>query len=159
MTFTKRILKSYKRKSSGCERYIRQPELLQIGGYEVKFVLFEFKSAGIEAVICTFWAMRSRWLPRSMMWPWSSTMMTSEFWTVDRRCAMTNTVRPFIKASMPDCTMASVRVSMEDVASSRIMTGGSATAARAMEMSWRWPCERPLRRRKERCHSPAAAYE
>ena len=57
---------------------------------------------------------------------------------------MTNTVRPFIKASMPDCTMASVRVSMEDVASSRIMTGGSATAARAMEMSWRWPCERPL---------------
>ena len=27
---------------------------------------------------------------------------------------------------------------------SRIMTGGSATAARAMEMSWRWPCERPL---------------
>ena len=86
-----------------------------------------------------FCAMRSRWLPRSMMWPWSSTMMTSEFWTVDRRCAMTNTVRPFIKASMPDCTMASVRVSMEDVASSRIMTGGSATAARAMEMSWRWP--------------------
>ena len=53
MTFTKRILKSYKRKSSGCERYIRQPELLQIGGYEVKFVLFESKSAGIEAVICT----------------------------------------------------------------------------------------------------------
>lgn len=53
MTFTKRILKSYKRKSSGCERYIRQPELLQIGGYEVKFVLFEFKSAGVEAIICT----------------------------------------------------------------------------------------------------------
>ena len=38
--------------------------------------------------------------------------------------------------------MASVRVSMElEVASSRIIAGGSATAARAMEMSWRWPCE------------------
>ena len=37
--------------------------------------------------------------------------------------------------------MASVRVSMELVASSRIIAGGSATAARAMEMSWRWPCE------------------
>ena len=33
---------------------------------------------------------------------------------------------------MPACTMASVRVSMEEVASSRIITGGSATAARAM---------------------------
>ena len=38
--------------------------------------------------------------------------------------------------------MASVRVSMELVASSRIITGGSATAARAMAISWRWPCER-----------------
>ena len=36
---------------------------------------------------------------------------------------MTNTVRPFISASMPRCTSASVRVSMELVASSRIMTG------------------------------------
>ena len=35
---------------------------------------------------------------------------------------------------MPLCTSASVRVSMEEVASSRISTGGSATAARAMEM-------------------------
>ena len=63
--------------------------------------------------------------------------MTSEFLTVDRRCAMTNTVRPSISLSMPRWTMASVRVSMDEVASSRIMTGGSATAARAMEMSWR----------------------
>ena len=57
---------------------------------------------------------------------------------------MTNTVRPFISASMPFCTRASVRVSMEEVASSRIITGGLATAARAMEMSCRWPCESPL---------------
>ena len=42
-------------------------------------------------------------------------------------------------ANTSGCTMASVRVSMEDVASSRIITGGSATAARAMEMSCRCP--------------------
>ena len=41
---------------------------------------------------------------------------------------MTNTVLPSIKASIPRWTMASVRVSMEEVASSRIITGGSATA-------------------------------
>ena len=52
---------------------------------------------------------------------------------------MTNTVRPYIRASMPCWTMASVRVSMEEVASSRIITGGSATAARAMDSSCRWP--------------------
>ena len=55
---------------------------------------------------------------------------------------MTNTVRPAIRRSMPSCTMRSVRVSMELVASSRISTGGSATAARAMASSCRWPCER-----------------
>ena len=43
---------------------------------------------------------------------------------------------------MPRWTMASVRVSIELVASSSTITGGSATAARAMESSWRWPCER-----------------
>ena len=55
---------------------------------------------------------------------------------------MTKAVRPFIRASMPSCTSASVRVSMEEVASSRIMTGGSATAARAMAISCRWPWDR-----------------
>lgn len=54
------------------------------------------------------------------------------------------TVRPYIKASMPCWTMASVRVSIDEVASSKIMTGGSATAARAMEISWHWPWERLL---------------
>ena len=43
---------------------------------------------------------------------------------------------------MPSCTSFSVRVSMEEVASSRISTGGSATAARAMASSCRWPWER-----------------
>ena len=68
--------------------------------------------------------------------------MASAFCTVLSLCAITNTVRPFISASMPFCTWASVRVSMELVASSRIITGGSATAARAMEISCLCPCER-----------------
>lgn len=68
--------------------------------------------------------------------------MASELRTVDRRWAMTNTVLPFMRLSMPAWTRASVRVSMELVASSRIMTGGSATAARAIDSSCAWPCER-----------------
>ena len=68
--------------------------------------------------------------------------MASELRTVDRRWAMTNTVRPFMRLSMPAWTRASVRVSMELVASSRIMTGGSATAARAIDSSCACPCER-----------------
>ena len=43
------------------------------------------------------------------------------------------------RPSMPFSISASVRVSMLDVASSKISTGGSATAARAMASSWRWP--------------------
>ena len=42
---------------------------------------------------------------------------------------------------MPFWTMASVRVSMLEVASSRISTGGSAMAARAMARSCRCPWE------------------
>ena len=45
------------------------------------------------------------------------------------------TVLPSIRLSMPFSMRASVLVSMEDVASSRIRTGGSATAALAMARS------------------------
>ena len=51
-------------------------------------------------------------------------------------------VRPSISRSIPFSIRASVRVSMELVASSRISTGGSATAARAMASSCRWPWDR-----------------
>ena len=47
-----------------------------------------------------------------------------------------------IRVSMPRLIRASVRVSMEEVASSSTITGGSATAARAMASSWRWPWDR-----------------
>ena len=74
-----------------------------------------------------------------MIRPFSSTMMQSEFLTVESLCAMTKVVRPFISESMPFCTSRSVRVSMEEVASSRMSTGGSAMAVLAMERSWRSP--------------------
>ena len=67
--------------------------------------------------------------------PWSRTMTTLAFWMVESRWAMTKTVRPSMSASMPRWTRASVRVSMDEVASSRIITGGLLTAARAMERS------------------------
>ena len=70
---------------------------------------------------------------------WILSLIHISLRTVESRCAMTNTVRPAIRASIPRCTMASVRVSMELVASSIIMTGGSATAARAIASSCRWP--------------------
>ena len=61
--------------------------------------------------------------------------MQSELRMVESRWAITKVVRPAISRSIPCCTSASVRVSMEEVASSRISTGGSATAARAMAKS------------------------
>ena len=69
-------------------------------------------------------------------------MMALALRTVDSRWAMTKTVRPSISWSIPFSIRASVRVSMELVASSRISTGGSATAARAMASSCRWPWDR-----------------
>lgn len=67
-----------------------------------------------------------------MIRPCSSTIMQSEFRTVERRCAITKVVLPFIRRSIPCCTNVSVLVSIEEVASSKINTGGSATAALAI---------------------------
>ena len=61
---------------------------------------------------------------------------------VERRWAMTKTVLPSISLSIPFWMSASVLVSIEEVASSNIITGGSETAARAMDKSCRCPCER-----------------
>ena len=63
--------------------------------------------------------------------------MALAFLTVESLWAMTNTVRPAMSASMPRSMSASVRVSTELVASSRMSTGGLATAARAMASSCR----------------------
>ena len=67
------------------------------------------------------------------------TMIQSLLRTVESLWAITKVVLPSISLSIPSCTSFSVRVSMELVASSRIRTGGSATAARAMERSCLWP--------------------
>ena len=85
--------------------------------------------------IFPFASISSSCVPLSIIRPCSITMIQSEFLTVDRRWAITNVVRPFIRASIPACTSFSVRVSIDDVASSRIRAGGSATAARAMASS------------------------
>ena len=77
-----------------------------------------------------------------MIRPCSRTMIQSEFRTVDSLWAMTNDVLPFISLSMPSCTIRSVRESMDEVASSRIRTGGSAIAALAIASSCLWPCDR-----------------
>ena len=49
-------------------------------------------------------------MPRSMILPWSSTMITSEFLTVESRCAITKTVLPSMSLSIPACTIRSVWV-------------------------------------------------
>ena len=48
---------------------------------------------------------------------------------VDNLCAITKVVLPCISLSIPSCTIFSVLVSIEDVASSSIIAGGLATAA------------------------------
>ena len=53
--------------------------------------------------------------------------------------AITKLVRPRIKAFIACCISTSVRVSTLEVASSKIITGGSDTAARAMEINCRCP--------------------
>ena len=60
---------------------------------------------------------------------------------VDRRCAITKLVRPTVSASIAFWISSSVRVSTEEVASSRIRIGASCTIARAMVSSCFWPWE------------------
>ena len=60
---------------------------------------------------------------------------------VDRRWAITNDVRPLRSAAIAFCSSSSVRVSTDDVASSRISSSGSDKKARAMVMSCFSPAE------------------
>ena len=65
---------------------------------------------------------------------------------VERRWAITNTVRPFITRASASWISASVSESSELVASSSIMTGASLRIARAMAMRWRSPPDRRVPR-------------
>ena len=58
---------------------------------------------------------------------------------VERRCAITKLVRFSMMASIARTMACSVRVSTDEVASSRIRIAGSQSMARAMVSSCRWP--------------------
>ena len=79
-----------------------------------------------------------------MISPCSSTMIASLFLTVDSLWAITNVVRPVMTLSIDSCTSISVLVSIDEVASSRINTGGPMISALAMESSWACPSESPV---------------
>ena len=65
---------------------------------------------------------------------------------VDSRWAMTMEVRPSISVRMASWMSSSVSVSIDDVASSRISTGGLNASARANESSCFSPTESPAPR-------------
>ena len=69
-------------------------------------------------------------------------MIASEFCTVLSRWAMTNTVRPSSARPCPLDNRFGAGIDRRLVASSSIITGGSATAALAMESSCRCPWDR-----------------
>ena len=73
------------------------------------------------------------------MWPSFITRMTSASRMVDRRWATMKLVRPCIMRAKAFWMRTSVRVSMEDVASSRISIGGRQSITRAMHSSCFWP--------------------
>ncbi len=77
-----------------------------------------------------------------MTFPSFMTRMRSEFLIVDRRCAITNDVRPRASLSRPSWMVFSVLVSTELVASSSISIGESSTIARAMTSCCLCPADR-----------------
>ena len=104
------------------------------------YTLFQLECAGIKLIILSF--LRDQLIMAAALDNPSLLENHDHIGTVDSLCAITNTVRPCISASIPFCTIASVLVSIEDVASSIIITGGSATAARAIEISCLCPWDR-----------------
>ena len=72
----------------------------------------------------------------------SSTAMRVARRTVERRCAMTTTVRPVMRLLSAVWTSDSLSVSRAEVASSRMRTGAFFRMARAMARRWRSPPER-----------------
>ena len=67
------------------------------------------------------------------------TRMTSASRMVERRCATMKLVRPCIIRAKAAWIRTSVRVSMEEVASSKISIGGRQSITRAMQSSCFWP--------------------
>ena len=69
------------------------------------------------------------------MRPCSMTRIVCASRMVDKRCAITNDVRSLRSAAIACCTSSSVRVSTDDVASSRMSSDGLAMNARAIVSS------------------------
>lgn len=93
------------------------------------------KATNRASLLISRFSSNSACVPSSMMRPLSITTILSARVIVDKRCAMTNDVRPLNNRSSADWMTRSVWVSTLDVASSRIRTRGSASNARANEMS------------------------
>ena len=89
-----------------------------------------------------FFAKRVSWVPRSMMLPWSRTMMSSASFTVWRRWAMTMRVLCSERVWRASEIFASENESSADVGSSRMMISGSERKSRAIARRWRSPPER-----------------
>ena len=91
---------------------------------------------GAERLFCKPPAFSSvSWLPFSMILPSRMTRITSAFSMVLSRCATTKLVRPCIITANAFWIFSSVRVSMDEVASSRISIGGRLSIARAMQIN------------------------
>src|SRR5699024_839453 len=104
------------------------------------------------SMCCWVWAVYKSWyIPRAASnWAWvpcsttspaSITTITSAARIVDNRCAITTEVRPCCSFANASWMSASVRVSTDDVASSRISRRGLDKNARAMVSNWRSPVE------------------
>ncbi len=77
-----------------------------------------------------------------MILPSFITRIISAVWMVDRRCATIKLVRPSIIFANAFWIFSSVRVSMEEVASSKINIGGRQSITRAMHSSCFCPCDK-----------------
>lgn len=78
-----------------------------------------------------------------MMFPSFITRITSALRIVDSLCATIKLVRPSISFANAFCIFNSVRVSIEDVASSNISIGGRHSITRVMHRSCFCPCDSP----------------
>ena len=83
----------------------------------------------------------SSWVPSAATRPPSTSTMRWASCSVERRWATTIVVRPAMTSRSVAWICSSVRVSTDEVASSRISTVGSVTSARAIATRWRCPPE------------------
>ena len=78
---------------------------------------------------------------RSIISPLSRSIIALEFLIVESLCAITNVVLSAIRLFIAFWTSSSVLVSIEEVASSRIIILEFASTALAIEISWICPCD------------------